>query len=346
LDIFNLNRRLGFLKKANFSKRITILVRKLDKKNVILLSILLFLVLCLGFIEGCTSANEESGMLRILTKPGINPEYLGLSEKIIIDFYGDEDDRTRSLNTLKTRCEDLSLSDPHSCYNLAVLLYNQKNYEESFSAIQKAVTISSKDPLYLSMLRTMALQLGKPEVLEQKEETKVLGILTRLEMVCGTDEAKTREIMIPLLKDGLINSTLLNFGGLSECITPQLKADIEKHGNPSKVNYKEIYYQEKAKSDPYSSIWDVGYFIKKKNLDDEETIQSTLTQNWKYVRKYAKAKDIEKAKTYLKLFLGEVRNHSSQKNEKKKLVALERAAYLLIEQDDFFSQSRILLQEF
>jgi tetratricopeptide (TPR) repeat protein len=316
------------------------------KKSFFMITILSFLLLCLGLIEGCSSANEESGMLRILTKPGINPEYLGLSEKIIIDFYGDDVDRARALETLKTRCDHTSLSDAHACYNLAVLHYNQKNFDDSFVAIQSAVSISPKDPLYLSMLRTMALQLGKPEILEQKEETKVLGTLTRLEMVCGKDDIKTREIMIPLLKEGVLNSTLLNYGGLSECITPQMKAEIEMHGNPSKINYKEIYYQEKIKSDPFSSIWDVGYFIKKKNLDDEDSIHSTLTENWKYVRKYTKAKNLEKARVHLKLFLGELRNHSSQKSEKKKLLALERAAFLLIEQDDFFNLSRPLLQEF
>ena len=100
------------------------------------------------------------------------------------------------------------------------------------------------------------------------------------------------------------------------------------------------------KSDTFSSIWDVGYFIKKKHLEEEEHINNTLTQNWKQVRIHVKAMEIEKAKSALKLFLGELRNHTLQKTEKKKLLAIERAAYLLIEQDEFFNQSRSLLQEF
>ncbi len=318
----------------------------MKSKKLILIIIVLIIVLCLSIVESCSTINEDSGNIRILAKPGINPEYLGLSEKIILDFYGDEVDRNRSIDTLKARCNDSSLKDAHACYNLAVLLYNQKQMDESFSAIRKAVSIAGSDPLYQSMLRTMALQLGKPEILEEREETRLLGTLTRLELLCSKDEVKSKEIMISLLKQGILNATMLNIGGLSECITPQMKEEIVTHSVPIKHNYKEIYYQEKAKSDPFSGVWDVAYFIKKKNLEDEEVINNTLTLNWKLVRKSVKQSDLDKARSYLKLFLGELRNHPYQKTEKKKLQSIEKAAYLLIEQDEFFTNARQLLQDF
>jgi hypothetical protein len=318
----------------------------IKSKKIILLIIILIPVLCLGIVGSCSSINEDSGIIRLLAKPGINPEYLGLSEKIILDFYGDENDRIRSIETLKARCYDTTLKDAHACYNLAVLLYNQKKMDESFTAIRKSVSIAGSDPLYQSMLRTMALQLGKPEILEEKEETRLLGTLTRLELLCSKNEEKSKEIMVSLLKQGILNSSMLNIGGLSDCITPQMKEEIIAHSLPVKYNYKDIYYQEKAKSDPFSGLWDVSYYIKKKHLEDEETINNTLTLNWKLVRKNVKLADLEKAKSHLKLFLGELRNHPYQKTEKKKLQSIEKAAYLLIEQDDFFSSARQLLQEF
>lgn len=317
------------------------------KQPFIIYSIItLIIILCLTIVWSCSSGNEDSGMVRILAKPGVNPEYLGLSEKIILDFYGEEADREKALETLRTRCSDSELKDAHSCYNLAVLLHNQKKSEESFEAIRSAVKISGNDPLYLSMYRTLALQVGKPEVLEQNSETKFLGVLTRLELLCGKDEAKSRDILLLLTKEGIISTQMLESGWLSECLTPDLKKEIYPLAKSSGHNYKEIYYQEKMKSDPFSHLWDVGYFLKKKKLEDEEQIHSTLTQNWKLVRQYTKSKETEKARQHLKLFLGEVRNHPLSKVEKKKLTALERAAFLLIEQDEFFAGSRILLQEF
>lgn len=316
------------------------------KKAGLFYLIVVISFLCLSINWNCSTGNDESGFIRILTKPGVNPEYLGMSEKIILDFYGEESDRERALETLKTRCTNPELKDPHSCYNLAVLLYNQKKPNESFDAIRNAVKIAGTDPLYLSMFRTLALQLGKPEILEEDTGTKYLGILTRLELVCGKDQNKAREIILPLVKDGIVNSAMLEDGILAECLGPELKKEIVLLSKNSIYNYKDIYYQEKIKSDPFSSLWDVGYFLKKKKLEDQDQLQSTLTENWKLVRVYTKSKDIEKARQHLKLFLGELRNHPLGKIEKKKLIALERAAYLLIEQDDFFVQSRGLIQEF
>lgn len=315
------------------------------KRNWISILVILSF-LCLTIYWNCSTGNDETGIVRIFTKPGVNPEYLGMSEKIILDYYGEESDREKALETLKSRCNDSELKDPHSCYNLAVLLYNQKKTEESFEAIRSAVKLAGSDALYLSMFRTLALQLGKPEILEENTDTRHLGILTRLEMVCGKDNLKAKEIIIPLLRDGIVNAAMLEDGILAECLTPELKKELASTAKNSGYNYKEIYYQEKVKSDPFSHLWDVGYYLRKKKLEDEEQIQNTLTQNWKFVRHYTRVKDIEKAREHLKLFLGDLRNHPLMKVEKKKLTALERAAYLLIEQDDFFAQARNLLQEF
>ncbi|MCB1143072.1 MAG: tetratricopeptide repeat protein [Leptospiraceae bacterium] len=318
------------------------------RRMIPFLFIIISLALTLPWIDNCTSATNEEVVMKVNIKPGVNPEYLTLSEKIFLDFYGGEEKREESLSLLKQRCENESSNNSHACYNLAVLLFNLKRYDESLEFIQKAVEKSPEDLLYSSMLRTMAGMMNKPEKLELGKEGSMLANITRLEVACrNKNEEYALQLITQLKETKVLNSSLFRNGSFSDCLSSENKKIAEKEMQRPVVNYRELYYKEKALSDSFSGIWDVSYFLRKNSLENEKALNSRLTELWKNVRLAVKSGNGSKARGELRAFLQEIKEKkNSQKGFSSKYTAIERAAYLLIEQDDFFMKTRDLLQEF
>ncbi|MCX7999025.1 MAG: hypothetical protein N3A69_08770, partial [Leptospiraceae bacterium] len=141
----------------------------------------------------------------------------------------------------------------------------------------------------------------------------------------------------------------LSAGMFSNCLNKTQKEELLKLAKSSPINYTEEFYKEKAKSDPFQEIWDAEYLVKKQNLEDQKEVKSKLTQIWREFRLAVKYSQKPKAKEYLLEFLKELDTLQEKHKSKPlavKLLALKKASYFLIEQDEFFKNHRELLQEF
>jgi tetratricopeptide (TPR) repeat protein len=308
-------------------------------------SILMFLLI----VFSCSADIKEDVLVRVHIKQGVNPEYLTMSEKIILDFYGNETDRDASLSLLKERCEDNYSNNSHACYNYAVLLFNLQKHEESLVYIKKAVEKSPEDVLYNSMFRNMANMLEHPESLENNEEGNMVANFTRIEVACRNKNEELVLQLVEQMKDSkILHETLFRNGTFSECLSSENQSALLKSLPKNNINYKELYYQEKSQSDPFSALWDVSYFIKKSELEKELQTKMPITEAWRNLRLAVRSGNSAKAKIELRSFLDEIKKGKEQKKAyKSKFTALERAAFYLIEQDDFFKQYRDqLLVEF
>ncbi len=302
------------------------------------------LVLLIHFFINTCAETSSPTILKSYPKPEVSAEYLVQSDKIFLDSYGEEKVRSEALGLLKERCENSSLNDPHACYNLSVLLNQAGQKSEAIVYIEKAVSKSPNDPLYYSMYRNLSVQLEKVDSQNTDEFTKEFS---KLELACAKkDESKAASLIEPLLVSGAISRSLLQNGSLSECFSNPQKERLMKIAKNSSINYSEAYYKQKESSDPYSSFWDVGYMVRKQKLEDYDGKQK-LSSIWKEFRKAVKSNDGVKAKSTLTEFLAEVRSPETKKKvDSTKLLSLERAAYLLIEQDKFFATQKHLLKEF
>ena len=289
------------------------------------------------FVLSCTSN------IKIYKKPsyGVNLEYLTTSEKFLLDYYSDKDTQTRALDTLKSFCED-DPTDFHSCYNLAVLKYHLGEKKEALRYVQIAYERKSEDFLYELMLRLIALEENQLINLEGFS-----GEFFEMELSCKKSELKNFALLETWVKSGLITKTSLNSGMFRNCLTKTQREDLSKISRNNPVDYSSEFYKEKAKSDPFSEIWDTEYLVKKQNIEEQKEVKTKLSQIWREFRLAVKSSQKEKAKTNLQEFLKELESiQTKNKAFSQKALALKRASYLLIEQDEFFKNSRELLQEF
>lgn len=276
----------------------------------------------------------------IYKKPqyGLNLEYLTTSEKFLLDYYSDKETQTKALEKLKSFCENDN-TDFHSCYNLAVLKYHLGDKQDSLRYAQIAHLRKPDDFLYELMLRIVGL--------EENQSIQLNGVAENfyeLELACKKGELKNLSLLENWLKTGVITKTSLKAGMFSNCLNQTQKEEFLKIAKTNPVNYSEQYYKEKAKSDPFQEIWDTEYLVRKQSLEEQKEIKTKLSQIWKGFRLSVKFSQKAKAREYLQEFLKEL--DSLQEKNKTKALALRRASYLLIEQDDFFKHSRELLKEF
>lgn len=261
-------------------------------------------------------------------------------EKIFLDFYGTPENRENSFALLKHRCESND-KDAHSCYNLAVLRYYTDNKEEALIYIKKANQRSPGDPLYEGMYRNLVAWKKDTSDLNLDELKKSF---TEIEIACQTKNSVVAlSLLKPLIEQGHTSKAMLERGTLGDCFSAEQKKELQSKAKGNPINYSEEFYKEKAKSDPFAEFWDGDYLIRKVNIEDSKEIKSKLPGIWKEFRIAVKSSQKERAKTLLQEFLLELQNMKTNKMQTK---ALERAAYFLIEQDDFFKNHRELLKEF
>jgi hypothetical protein len=124
-------------------------------------------------------------------------------------------------------------------------------------------------------------------------------------------------------------------------------SDLSSKSQKNKVNFSSIYYTEKNKSNPFYSVWDTSYLIKNKPIEKEEEFKYKLTQTWRDFRKAVTARNERLARKTLREFLKELNQEKvNSKREVNLYQVIERAARLLIEQDDFFAKYKNLVDEF
>ena len=123
-------------------------------------------------------------------------------------------------------------------------------------------------------------------------------------------------------------------------------SDLTGKAKRNKINYTAHYYAEKNKSNLFYSIWDTSYLTQHKPLEKEEELKFKLTEYWRNFRKAVAAKNEKLAHKSLGEFIRELNQaKANTKHDTNLYIAIERAAKLLIEQDDFFAKYKNLADE-
>ncbi len=297
---------------------------------------------CLYSMNGCSSGDAKK-----TAAPGLEAEYLVLNEKVLLNFFGSPDERDWATKTLERRCEDNE--DSHACYNLATHLFSLKNFVGASKYSEKAVLQSPKDALYLEMYRQSILENAKLETRNVSifPAANTNYLLTKLESECRSKKIDSAfEIASDLVSKNILSSESLRNGFLPECLPDKMISELAAKAQVNKINFASHYYTEKNKSNLFYSIWDTSYLTKNKPLDKEEELKYKLTEHWKDLRKAVSAKNKKLAiKAYGEFTKELKREKNNSKKDTNLYIAIERAAELLIEQDDFFAQYRSLLSE-
>ena len=123
-------------------------------------------------------------------------------------------------------------------------------------------------------------------------------------------------------------------------------SELSQKAQRNKVNFANQYYVEKNKSNLFYSIWDTSYLTKHKPIETEEELKHKLTIYWRDFRKAVAAKNEKLARKTLSEFVKELtQEKASAKQDTNLYLAIERAAKLLIEQDEFFAKYKNLADE-
>jgi hypothetical protein len=312
----------------------------------------IYLLLFLAII-GCTTTTTqpiiaETHPVRTL-KTGFTPAYLNWSENTFRDFFGKEETKKAAMEQLRIRCHEPNLRDANSCYNLAVLnFYFIKDYEEAYKHSARAAALSPDDFLYRDLYRHSCIKANKMDILELNYpyQSKLTYQYSKLLDSC---ENKTPDLFIleELVKNGTITKPVLSTGALSECLTKEEQTKYSTMAKNNPINYTYLYYKEKDKANMYSDIWDTMYYTKGQKLISYDRANKNITVYWKEILKGITSNNMSEVEKNVALFVKEVR--TGKNNDKKNTIlytALERAAFLLFEQDEFFKNYRHLAKEF
>ncbi|MCB1192818.1 MAG: hypothetical protein H7A23_20600 [Leptospiraceae bacterium] len=294
----------------------------------------------------CSNSTKEQ--LSIL--PGLNEKYLALNEKFLRDYYGEEETKANALHILNLRCQKKEIKDPHSCYNLAVLHFQSKEYQKAYDASLGAVQKKPTDSLYQNMLRQASLQSNQVyslSLLKQKNG-EIINLYSQMIYHCHKkEEAKVIQNLKVLIAKKYVTSNLIQSGLLAACIQEAEKTKLLQSLTVNKIDYATYYYQEKSKLNPFSKIWDTSYYEKKSAIENMEFLNKELTVNWRDFKRYVLKNNPKFAIYHFKIFLNNLRNLSEKDVQNKNLYqALERAAKIIIEQDKVYVNYRFLIQEF
>lgn len=277
---------------------------------------------------------------------GLNEEYLNWSESVFRGYFGNEESRNNTLEQLKDRCHKPAISDAHSCYNLSVIyFYFLKNYEEAYKHSQRAATLVPGDDLYRDMYRQSAIKSNHIDMLKLNypyQSQTIHDYTMAIELCKENKKQELLPLLENLVKSGIITKQVLS-STFSNCIPPEDLAKLTAISKTNPLQYSDLYYETKKDSHPYSGIWDTFYYTRKRQLAKEDKLSHNITIYWRDVLRSVASGDNSSAQNHLRAFLSVVRGG---KNSSHLYTALERAAYLLIEQDEFFKGSRILLKEF
>ncbi|MDX1960924.1 MAG: hypothetical protein SFU98_20295 [Leptospiraceae bacterium] len=287
----------------------------------------------------CSCSSEQVSE----TKASLSEEYLDRNEKLIREFFDSEESKQRTIDSLRSRCENVITRDSNSCYNAAVLLNVIKNTKEALKYSKKSVELSPNDAHYKNFYYELAKKEDKPEeiITQDKDEENFLKEFMRLENLCKSKKSGRFEIAKDLINRRLLNFQIIERGSLMDCFVDEEKKELKKISNPNYYDYGKHYYKEKVKTDMLHSFWDSEYYYHGKNVEDYAVTNSELTSNWKEFRSFVKVGNTNSARESLKKFITNLNSlKQNQKMEQKKLIAIERAAKLLIEQDEFFKNCR------
>jgi hypothetical protein len=282
-------------------------------------------------------------------KTGFSEEYLNWSENTFRNFFGNEEAKKSTIEQLNIRCHEKNISDAHSCYNLAIIyFYFIKNFDEAYKHSLRATSLSPEDALYRDIYRQSCIKANKIDMLELNYpyQSKTVSEYTKVIESCNNKNID-KSSLENLVKTGVITKQVLSSNFFSECLDPQEKASLLGLAKSNPINYSDYYYKEKDQSHIYSSLWDTIYYTKGKTLVSQEKVSKNLTLYWKEVLQGVSGGNQPDVEKNLRLFLKEI---SIEKNKNKKqltlYIALERAAFLLFEQDNFFKSYRSLTKEF
>ncbi len=293
-------------------------------------------------MNGCSA-----GEVKKTVAPGLEAEYLVLNEKVLLNFFGSPDEKDWATKTLERRCDDKE--DPHACYNLATHLFSLKNFAGASKYAEKAVLHSPKDALYLEMYRQALLENAKlePRNVSIFPEAHTSYLLITLEKECRNKKIDSAfEIASDLVSKKILSSESVRNGFLPECLPDKMIAELAAKAQTNKINFTSHYYTEKNKSNLFYSIWDTSYLTRNKPLEKEEEIKHQLTEHWRDLRKAVASKNKKLATKAYHEFTKELKQKKeNSKKDANLYLAIERAAELLIEQDDFFAQFRSLANE-
>jgi tetratricopeptide (TPR) repeat protein len=300
------------------------------KLTIITFFIIIFINTCTTRPSFTPSPSPEPGSLEELIE----------REKIFLDYYGSKENQENAFTLLTHRCES-NPNDAHSCYNLAVLKFYTDKKDEAFIYIKKANERNPNDPLYESMYRNLLIWKKESQNINLNP-TKVL--FTKFEIACKTQNTTEAFSLIKeLVEQQIISKPMLDSHTISSCLNLEQKNELKKLAKGNFVDYSKEFYKEKSLSDPFSNFWDAEYLVRGKNIEELEEIKAPLALLWKEFRLAVKTSQNEKAKTLLKEFLSKLK---TTKAPPLQLKAIERAAFFLIEQDNFFKNQRELLKEF
>jgi len=300
------------------------------------------LTACVYSMSGCTSGENK----KVVT-PGLEADYLVLNEKILLNFFGSPDEKDWAMKTLEKRCTEET--DSHACYNLATHLFSLKDFTGGMKFAEKAILLNPKDSLYMEMYRQSLIEANKLELANRTTLpiSDPAYLYTKLELDCRNKKIDSAlETTVELISKNILTTESIQNGFLKECLTEKMISELSQKAQRNKINFANQYYIEKNKSNLFYSIWDTSYLTKRKPIEAEEELKHKLTVYWRDFRKAVAAKNEKLARKTLNEFMKELtQEKASAKQDTNLYLAIERAAKLLIEQDDFFAKYKNLADE-
>ncbi|MBK8394163.1 MAG: hypothetical protein IPL26_02825 [Leptospiraceae bacterium] len=316
-------------------------------KNRNLLSKILFLLqpflltTCFYSMNGCNSNDVKKSVV-----PGLEADYLVLNEKILLNFFGGPDEKEWAIKTLEKRCEDEE--DPHACYNLSTHLFSLKEFSKSKKFAEKAIFLNPNDSLYFEMYRQTLIESGKFDSKNKNSKPDTSILFTKLQIECRNNKQEDAFLTVSeMLDNNLLSYESIQNGLIKECLNERMISDLSQKSKRNKINFSNFYYTEKNKSNLFYSIWDTSYLTQRKPLEREEELKYRITVYWRDFRKAVASQNKKLAQKNLNEFLKELNQEKTNaKKDTNLFIAIERAAKLLIEQDDFFAKYKNLAEEF
>ncbi|TGN19502.1 tetratricopeptide repeat protein [Leptospira idonii] len=306
--------------------------------------IFLFCILGFSFCLG-TGKNQYSDPYSL--------ETLGFLEEVLLDFWSHPESKEKAISRLRYVCRNQDSDDGFLCYTWGLYEYRRGNYEESYSAFEKALDKNPDDTSYKNMLRLSAEKSGNLKNLSEKnEEGKVLAAYSETLQSCKIESKKQSAFpgFLQLAKAGHITKDMLKKGSLADCFatfTESEKSEILPFITNARIQYSKRLVEDRVKSDPFSKVWDTSLYHQGDLGKSGSVYVHPISEAWRQVREAAIQGNESSGREHLKSFLAEIQKVKKKgKTEASLALALERSAKLLLEQDPHYSRLRNLSKEF
>lgn len=312
----------------------------------------LFFIISLFLLSQCKQHTTEAKvkLKKEVLKPGVTTEYLSWNENVFRDFFGKPEIKKKAMDMLRERCMQKEIADAHSCYNLGILhmfFLNQK--QQAFPYFQMAVRIQPKDSLYRDAFRLAATKtdnlqaVGKDYPYYAKNIEKYNQALYHCKK---HNEKLAYDLVKPLILSQIVKKQNLSRGVFADCF-PNYQKELFDLAISEKVNFSNYYVRQKSSVHRLNKVWDVIYYTRKQDILDVSHTSKPLTEAWRKLLLAVKAENSTEINHAMNHFLSILRYQKAKKNKLKDLyLAIDKAAYLLIEQDPFFKKYRYLIKEF